>query len=89
MSEENKKIKIVDGDGSTLDISPVYNHIKDVIPKKKNTKKDIITSFTGVLTSVFEPESESEFVDFDDAFTSTFSIACTTSNPSITFPNVA
>ncbi len=42
MSEENKKIKIVDGDGSTLDISPVYNHIKDVIPKKKNTKKDII-----------------------------------------------
>ncbi|MFR7402415.1 MAG: hypothetical protein ACLUT6_04890 [Clostridia bacterium] len=42
MSEENKKIQIVDGDGSTLDISPVYNHIKDVIPKKKNTKKDII-----------------------------------------------
>ena len=42
LSEENKKIKIVDGDGSTLDISPVYNHIKDVIPKKKNTKKDII-----------------------------------------------
>ena len=39
MSEENKKIKIVDGDGSTLDISPVYNHIKDVISKKKNTKK--------------------------------------------------
>ena len=39
MSEENKKIKIVDGDGSTLDISPVYNHIKDVIPKKKNRKK--------------------------------------------------
>lgn len=42
MSEENKKIKIVDGDGSTLDISPVYNHIKDVIPKKKNTKKILL-----------------------------------------------
>ena len=39
MSEENKKIKIVDGDGSTLDISPVYNNIKDLITKKKNTKK--------------------------------------------------
>ena len=36
------KMQIVDGDGSTLDISPVYNHIKDVTPKKKNTKKDII-----------------------------------------------
>lgn len=42
MSEENKKIKIVDGDGSTLDISPVYNHIKDVIPKKKILKKILL-----------------------------------------------
>ena len=42
MAEENKKIKIVDGDGSTLDISPVYNHIKDVTPKPKNNKKNII-----------------------------------------------
>ena len=40
--EDNKEINIISGDGSNLDISPVYNHIKDVIPKKKNTKKDII-----------------------------------------------
>lgn len=38
----DKKIKIVDGDGSTLDISPVYNHIKDVTPKPKTNKKNII-----------------------------------------------
>jgi len=42
MSEENKKIEVVDGDGSTLDISPVYNHIKDVTPKPKSNKKNII-----------------------------------------------
>lgn len=40
----NNKIKIVDGDGSTLDISPVYNHIKDVTPKPKTTKKIIVPS---------------------------------------------
>ena len=40
--DEKKKIEVVTGNGSDLDISPVYNHIKDVIPKKKNTKKDII-----------------------------------------------
>ena len=42
MAEENKKIKIVDGDGSTLDISPVFNHIQDVTPNPKNNKKNII-----------------------------------------------
>lgn len=42
MSEESKKIKVVDGDGSTLNISPVYNHIKDVTPKTKTNKKNII-----------------------------------------------
>ena len=41
MSEENKKIKIVDGDGSTLDISPVYNHIKKdiIVPSEKKIEK--------------------------------------------------
>ena len=42
MSDKNSKIKVIDGDGSTLDISPVYNHIKDVTPKPKNNKKKII-----------------------------------------------
>ena len=40
----NNKIKIVDGDGSTLDISPVYNHIKDGTPNPKSTKKIIVPS---------------------------------------------
>ena len=50
MSDENKKIEIVSGDGSVLNISPVYNHLnaakpktekpKDiVIPKEKNNNK--------------------------------------------------
>ena len=42
MADENKKIKIVDGDGSTLDSSRVYNHIKDVTPKPKSNKKIIV-----------------------------------------------
>ena len=64
MSEENKKIKIVDGDGSTLDISPVYNHIKDVIPKKillflvkkrlkKNKKRFIVMNFIFIYYKSF------------------------------------
>lgn len=42
MSEKNKKIEVVDGDGSNLDISPVYNHFKDVKPKGKRNDKKII-----------------------------------------------
>ena len=45
MSKEDKKLEVVDGDGSTLEISPVYDHIKDVKPKgKKNDKKIIVPS---------------------------------------------
>lgn len=42
MSEENKKIEVISDDGSTLNISPVYNHIKDMKPKSKNKKEDIV-----------------------------------------------
>ena len=42
MAKENKKITIVDGDGSNLNISPVYDHIKDVTPKPRSTKKNIV-----------------------------------------------
>lgn len=42
MSEKNKKIEVVDGDGSNLDISPVYNHFKDVKPKGKRNDQKII-----------------------------------------------
>lgn len=45
MSDEKdkKQIKIVDGDGSNLDISPVYEDIEDFRPKSKDKKpKDIV-----------------------------------------------
>ena len=43
MSEEKKKIKIVDGDGSNLDISEVYDHLNPAKPKSSNNKpKNIV-----------------------------------------------
>lgn len=42
MSEENKKIKIVSGDGKDLNISPVYEHLEIEKPKKKTDKEVII-----------------------------------------------
>ena len=41
--EEKKEIKVVSGDGSDLDISPVYEHINAARPKNKDKKpKDIV-----------------------------------------------
>ena len=41
--EKENKIEIVNGDGSTLDISPVYEHIEAVKPKNKDKKpKNIV-----------------------------------------------
>ena len=46
MSEEKqdkREIEIVSGDGSNLDISPVYEHIDAAKPKNKDKKpKDIV-----------------------------------------------
>ena len=45
MSEEkeNKKIEIVDGDGTNLEISPVYEDINDLRPKSNDKKpKNIV-----------------------------------------------
>lgn len=43
MSDEPKKIEIVNGDGKDLEISPVYNHLSIAKPKtKEEKKKDII-----------------------------------------------
>lgn len=50
MSEEKKKIEVIDGDGSTLKISTVYNYIKDVKPKgRKNDKKIIVPDEKKIL----------------------------------------
>ena len=44
MSEENKKeIEVISGNGSNLEISPVYEHINAAKPKGKDKKpKNII-----------------------------------------------
>lgn len=42
MSAEKKEIKVVNGDGKDLNISPVYEHIKSNNPQRDNKKKDIV-----------------------------------------------
>ena len=43
MSEEKKKIEIVNGDGSNLDISNVYDHLNSGKPKSSDDKpKNIV-----------------------------------------------
>lgn len=43
LKEEKKEIEVVNGDGSNLDISPVYDHIGAAKPKGKDEKpKNII-----------------------------------------------
>lgn len=37
--ENKKEIEIVNGDGSNLDISPVYEHIDAIKPKHRKDKK--------------------------------------------------
>ena len=41
--EEKKELEVVSGDGSNLDISPVYEHLNDVKPKStKDKPKNIV-----------------------------------------------
>lgn len=41
--EEKKEIEVVSGDGSNLDISPVYEHINVAKPKNRDKKpKNIV-----------------------------------------------
>ena len=41
--KEKKEIEVVDGDGSELNISPVYEDISDLRPKSNDKKpKDIV-----------------------------------------------
>ena len=41
--KEKKEIEVVDGDGSNLDISPVYEDLNEFRPKPKDKKpKDIV-----------------------------------------------
>lgn len=40
--KDEKDIKIVSGDGSNLEISPVYDHINAGTPKSTNKPKNIV-----------------------------------------------
>lgn len=43
MSEEKKDLKVVSGDSSNLDFSPVYDHLKAAKPKTQEKKpKNIV-----------------------------------------------
>ena len=41
--DKDKKIEVISGDGSNLDISPAYDHINDTTPQPSSKKpKNII-----------------------------------------------
>lgn len=42
MSDKNKEIRVVTGDSSDLDISPVYEHLDISKPKPKVKKENIV-----------------------------------------------
>ena len=39
---EKKEIKFVQGDGKDLNISPVEDHINDMVKKKRDKKENIV-----------------------------------------------
>ncbi len=51
--EEKKEIEIVRGDGKDLNISPVEDHINDLVNKKKNIDKKKI-----VIPEIKKEESD-------------------------------
>ena len=59
MNNEDKKIpesiEVIQGDGKNLNISPVYDHIKDTEPKPSSKKPKNINSL------VFNPEAINAF----------------------------
>lgn len=42
MSEDSKKIEVINGDGKDLDISEVSTHLSDFKPKSKENQKQKI-----------------------------------------------
>ena len=42
IGNEKKDIEVITGDGSELDVSPVYEHLNAVKPKTDKNKKKII-----------------------------------------------
>lgn len=60
--DENKKIEVVNGDGSNLNISPAYDHLNAGTPKPSSEKpKNIV-----VPKSMKEKEEEDEDKEEND-----------------------
>lgn len=60
MSEERKDIQIVSGDGSELNISPVYEHISAGKPKPTEHKEGIVIPEVKKKKETREIEDEEE-----------------------------
>lgn len=58
MSEDEKKIEVISGDGSELNISPVYDHISDVRPTTNEKKKNIVIPCVKKETKENEKDSK-------------------------------
>ena len=58
--KENENIEIVSGDGSTLDISPVYEHIEPEKPNTNNRPKNIIVPVEKNSDNQTEPNESNE-----------------------------
>ena len=60
MEEDEKKIEIVSGDGSNLDISPVYDHLETEKPKHEKPKNIVIPKEKNKNNENNEDEDEDE-----------------------------
>ena len=61
--EDNKELEVVSGDGTNLDISPVYEHINQGVPKNKKPTNIIMPKESKKLD---EDENEDEKDDEQD-----------------------
>lgn len=64
MSDENKEIRVVTGDDSELDISPVYEHIDISRPKSNIKKEDIVIPQEKKFKKDEKKEEEKDEVEF-------------------------
>ena len=55
-NENKKEIEIVSGDGSNLNISPVYEHIEVEKPRPKDTREVIIPEVKDNVTKKDDEE---------------------------------
>ena len=65
--DDKKNIEVVSGDGSNLDISPVYEHLNESTPKSSDEKpKNIVISQEKPKKEEKKEEKESQENNEDD-----------------------